>query len=222
MSEYQTYVDILTRRHSCRAFQSRLVDRAVIEQIITAAQRVPSWCNSQPWQVTITSGETTEQVRASLIHAAQNDPHAPDVEFPTEYTGEYKTRRSVCGWQLYDAVGVPKGDRDGARIQMMENYRLFGAPHLALITAPANLGSYGMLDCGSFVSAFTIAATSLGIGTIAQAAVAGYAPTLRKLLNIADDRLILCGISFGYADTDHPANGFRTERAPLSEFVTFA
>jgi hypothetical protein len=30
---------------------------------------------------------------------------------------------------------------------------------------------------------------------------------------------VLCAISFGFADTDHPANSFRTQRADLDEFV---
>ena len=38
---------------------------------------------------------------------------------------------------------------------------------------------------------------------------------------IADDRLVVCGISFGYEDAAHPANSFRTRRAPLSEAVAW-
>ncbi len=30
----------------------------------------------------------------------------------------------------------------------------------------------------------------------------------------------MVGISFGFADTDHPANNYRTARAPLNEVVT--
>ena len=39
---------------------------------------------------------------------------------------------------------------------------------------------------------------------------------------IGEDRLILCTITFGYKDPDHPANAFRTDRAPLSEILSFA
>jgi nitroreductase len=42
---------------------------------------------------------------------------------------------------------------------------------------------------------------------------------LHEMLEIPEDRLILCAISFGYADKDHPANGFRTSRAGLEEFA---
>ena len=45
---------LLDARHSCRAFQDRPVDRAVIKRILEIAQRSPSWCNTQPWEVFVT------------------------------------------------------------------------------------------------------------------------------------------------------------------------
>nr|WP_217359525.1 nitroreductase [Ruegeria arenilitoris] len=210
---------LLAVRHSCRAFLPDLVPREQIEQILTSAARVPSWCNAQPWQVVVTSGDETDQFRAALQKEAMTGAPAPDVPFPTSYSGAYKDRRRACGWALYDAVGVERGDRAASARQMMENFSLFGAPHCAIITSPKELGAYGALDCGGFVTAFSLAAQALGVATIPQAAVATYSPFLRRYFDIPDDRMILCAISFGYADKDHPANSFRTDRADLSEIV---
>lgn len=66
-----------------------------------------------------------------------------------------------------------------------------------------------------------LAFESLGVATIAQAALAKYSALVRNTLGIADDRLMLCGVSFGYEDCEHPANAFRTSRAPLSEVVSW-
>lgn len=206
-------------RHSCRAFLPDQVPQKVISEIIATAQRVPSWCNAQPWKVTVTSGDETDRFRAALQdEVAQGSPD-PDVAFPREYTGEYLDRRRTCGWQLYDAVGVQKGDREGSGREMMRNFALFDAPHCAILSSPRELGTYGALDCGGFVTAFTLAAQARGVATIAQAAIAGYGPFLHRYFAIPGDRLILCAISFGFADSGHPANGFRTERAKLCEFV---
>ena len=128
-------------------------------------------------------------------------------------------RRSECGWQLYDAVGVEKGDRVASEQQTMENYRFFGAPHVAFVTSPAALGAYGILDCGAFVTGFMLAAQALGLASIAQAALAGHASLVRDALKVPEDRQILCGISFGYSDTAHPANSFRTTRAAVDEVM---
>jgi nitroreductase len=83
------------------------------------------------------------------------------------------------------------------------------------------LGTYGAIDCGAYVSTFMTAACSLGVASIAQAALAAYPEVLRAQLGIPADRLIICGISFGYEDVDHPANKFRTSRAPVSECVVW-
>ncbi len=212
---------VMAARHSCRGFLPDAVPRAQIEQILRCASRVPSWCNAQPWQVVVTSGAETDAFRTALRREAETGSHQPDLPFPTSYNGAYQDRRRACGWALYDAVGVKKGDRTGSAQQMMRNFDLFDAPHCAIVSSPADLGGYGALDCGGFVTAFTLAAKTLGIATIPQAAVASYSPFLHRYFDIPESRLILCAISFGYADTDHPANGFRTDRAGLGEFVTW-
>jgi nitroreductase len=210
---------LFASRHSCRAFRPDQVPRDTIEQIITTAQRVPSWCNAQSWNLTITSGTQTDQFRDALQKEVSSRAPKPDLAFPTSYSGAYKTRRSACGWKLYDAVGVEKGDRAGSAHQMMQNFALFGAPHCAIISSPAELGAYGALDCGGFVTGFTLAAQAQGVATIPQAAIASYGPFLHQYFAIPDDQLILCAISFGYSDTDHAANGFRTDRDALDAFV---
>ena len=213
--------NLFLARHSCRAFRPDPVPRDVIKEILSCAQRVPSWCNAQPWKLTITSGAETDRLRQALVRAAESDSHSPDLDFPTRYENEYQTRRRKCGWALYQAVGVQKGDREASRAQMMENFSLFGAPHCAILSSPVELGGYGAMDCGGFVAGFTLAAQAAGVATIPQAAVASYAPLLHEMLEIPQDRIILCAISFGYGDPDHPANSFRTARAPLPEFTSW-
>jgi nitroreductase len=212
MTQFDTLDAILSARHSCRAFLPDTVPQDTVSNIVAAAQKVPSWCNAQPWQLTITSGKATDQFRDAIFAQALSNAPAPDMAWPTGYSGIYKDRRRTCGFQLYDAVGVAKGDHAASAKQMMENYRLFGAPHVAIVTSPAELGPYGAMDCGGFVTAFTLAAAAKGIASIAQAAIAAHAPMVRAHFDLPQDRLILCAISFGYADTEHPANSFRTQR----------
>ncbi|SDW67455.1 Nitroreductase [Ruegeria halocynthiae] len=210
---------LLTGRHSCRAFRSDRIPRPQIEQIIANAMRVPSWCNAQPWKVVVTCGAETDRFRKALQHEAAHAAPAPDLPFPSGYSGVYQDRRRACGWALNNAVGIEKGDRAASARQMMENYALFGAPHCAILSCPAELGPYGAMDCGGFVTAFALAAQALGVACIPQAAVAAYGPFLHRYFEISDDRLILCAISFGYTDEDHPANAFRTERAALEDVL---
>lgn len=212
---------LLDGRFSCRAFGPDPVPQTTVESIVRTAQKVPSWCNAQPWQLVITAGAETDRFRDALFAAASSTAPAPDMEWPKAYPGVYGDRRRACGFQLYDAVGVTKGDRAAGAAQMMENYRLFGAPHVAIVTSPAALGPYGAMDTGGFVTAFCLAAQAEGVATIPQAAIAAQAPFVRAYFDIPEDRLILCAISFGYADPDHPANSFRTDRASPADVIAW-
>lgn len=218
---FSSLSSLLEARHSCRAFRPDPIPRDTIEAIVAAAQRVPSWCNAQPWQLTIVSGTEIERFRAALYAHAAAAPPDPDLEWPKGYPGMYGDRRRACGFQLYEAVGIARGDRAASAAQMLENYRFFGAPHVAIVTTPVDLGLYGAVDCGGFVTAFTLAAQAMDVATIAQAAIAAHAPFVRDWLDLPQDRHVLCAISFGRADRDHPANAFRTDRAAPSDVITW-
>lgn len=210
-----SFATLLADRYSCRGFLPRPVPRETIEQILALAQRTPSWCNSQPWQVVITSGAATERFRSALYEYARTHDATPDFPFPREYRGIYLERRRECGFQLFAAVGVKRGDREAGTRQTMENFHLFGAPHTAIVTTDEALGVYGAIDCGAYVSNFALAAKSLGVASIAQAALARHPQFTREFFGLPEDRSIVCGISFGFEDPHHPANRFRTTRARL-------
>ena len=213
---------LLRARHSCRAFLPDPVPAPVIAQILEMAQRTASWCNSQPWQTIVTSGAATERFREAMYrHAASGAEGTSDLPRPREYRGVYQERRRESGFQLYNTLGIARGDKAAYERQALENFRFFGAPHVALITTDEALDVYGAVDCGGFVGNFLLAAQAFGVGTVAQAALARYAPFVRAHFGIPDDRLFVCGISFGYPDRDHPINGYRTNRAALSEAVTW-
>lgn len=215
----EAFQRLLQARTSCRAFTDRAVDRMLVEAALRDAQQVPSWCNSQPWEVHACGQDETRRLSDAFFEHTKTAPHASDIPFPKAWEGVQQQRRRTCGWQLYEAVGVAKGDREASARQMRENFRLFGAQGFVLITTPKALGAYGVLDCGAFVTAFLLALEARGIGSVAMASVAGFAPFMRDWFDISEDRDVLCGVAFGYKDSGHPANGFRTERASLDEVV---
>ena len=116
-----------------------------------------------------------------------------------------------------DSACLPK--KPARRLFAFRNFQLFDAPHVAIIHSEAKLGPYGALDCGGFVSAFMLAAASLGVASIAQASVASFPAVIRSHFDLPQNRMVLCAISFGFEDPGHPANGFRTERASLNEVM---
>jgi nitroreductase len=214
--------ELLDERFSCRAFKSDPVPRPIIERILQAAQRTASWCNSQPWQVVIASGEAKENFRKEIYAAASSGgPDDGDFPFPREYRGVYLERRRESGFQLYNTLGIVRGDRTAYAKQALENFNFFGAPHVAIIHTDEALGVYGAIDCGAYVGNFMLAAQALGLGTIPQAALAHQSGLIRRHFKLSDDRRVVCGISFGYADRDHRINSYRTSRASVAEAVVF-
>lgn len=221
MTQSEFFADLLRTRASCRGFRPETVSHEVIDAVLADAQHVPSWCNSQPWHVTACGAEETARLATALYDHVVDAPHASDIAFPAAYEGEYQARRRACGWQLYEAVGIEKGDRAGSAQQMRENFRLFGAPHFLLITTPKALGPYGVLDCGAFVTAVLLGLQARGLGGIAMASIAGFSPFMRDWFDVSEERDVLCGIALGRPDPDHPANQFRTARAPAQEAVSW-
>ncbi|WP_433725446.1 nitroreductase [Nocardia sp. CA-129566] len=219
--EFTALSRILDDRWTCRQFTTDQIPRDTIEAMLRLAQRTPSWCNTQPWQVVVTEGAGTDRFRAELLeHIATATPE-PDFAFPAQYTGVYRDRRRECGLRLYDSVGIVKGDHAGTMRQARRNFELFDAPHVAIITTEADLGVYGAVDCGLYIGTFLLAAQSLGLGAAPQAALASYSPFLRTYFDLPQHRRVVAAISFGYPNPNHPVNAFRTSREDLDQVATW-
>jgi len=214
---------LMSERFSCRGYRSDPVPDTIITSIFDTARLTASWCNTQPWQMVVTRPGTTEPFADALVHQTlQATEIESDLPFPPEYRGDFLSRRRAAGFALYEAVGIKRGDMEGRRRQALENFRFFGAPHVAILSTPAELGPYGAVDCGGFIASFLLAAKAHGVATTPQAALAQHSNFIRSYLDIPESRLVICGISFGYPDMTHPANTFRTTRVSAVEIFRFA
>lgn len=214
---------LLQDRHSCRGFLPAPVPRPLIESVLNTAQRTASWSNTQPWFVHIVSGKVLTAIADDLIARVEGKVAIhPELDWPREFPPVHLARKRDCGWSLYGAVGIQKGDREASARFTKDNFRMFGAPHLAVVCSHEALGTHGVMDSGAWVTTFLLAAEAAGLGAIAQAALASWPDVLRAHLPIDPDHRVICGISFGYEDKTRPANAFRTKRAPISEVVTWS
>ena len=220
-NDFEALNRLLDDRWTCRAFTDEVVPKAEVDRLLTLAQRTPSWCNTQPWDVIVTAEDETARLRKALAAHVMSQPQGSDFEFPTGFPGAYGDRRRECGFQLYDSLGIEKADVDGRLRQMLRNFDFFDAPHVALITVEADLGPYALLDTGIYVNSFLLGAQALGIAAAPQAALAGYADFFRDYFDLPVNRRVALGISFGYAAQAEPVNGFRTSRAELADVVAW-
>ncbi|CAM3306779.1 nitroreductase [Nocardioides dubius] len=212
--------EILQERYSCRAFASEPVEQSVLADVFALAQRTPSWCNTQPWQVHLLSGEARASLSKALVESVLAGQGGSDFPLP-DYVGASDDRRKVAGFGLYQALEIAREDKLARGAQMLKNFEFFGAPHVAVITTDAPLGFYGGVDCGGFVANLVNAAHAQGLGTCAQGAIAMQAPVVREFLDLPEDRLVVCAVSIGRPDASDPVNAFRTERAEAADVVTY-
>ena len=219
-NDYETLLRLMRARHTTRAFRPEPVPREDIQRMLEAAQLVASWHNVQPWQGIVTSGESTERFRAALLEAARTSEVNSDLPQPEEYLGVYKDRRRTAGYGLYESLGIERSDFEARNAQTLENFRLFGAPHVLIIHSASALGPYGVLDCGAYISMVLLAAESLGLAAAPQAAIAMQSRLVHEHFGIPADRVVVAGVSFGF-ESDHVVNAFRTERASISEAVSW-
>ncbi|MDO7869055.1 nitroreductase [Nocardioides jiangxiensis] len=207
------------RRSTCRAYADEPVPAETLDALLRMAQRTASWCNTQPWQVEVVSGAALVDLREALVAHVLSSPTSPDLEWPTSFPGVYGERRRECGFQLYDALGIERSDKDARFVQMLKNFEFFGAPHVAIVHTPAELGPYGAVDAGLWLQSFLLGAEALGLGAAPQAALASYGAFFREWFGLGEDRMVVFGVSFGFPAADAPVNGFRTDRAAVSDAV---
>jgi nitroreductase len=208
-------------RRSTRAFRPEPIPQATLTQLLAAAQRAPSWCNTQPWRVAVTSPAETAALSSAMQAAATSGLPQAEVPFVLDYPSPYKEHRVACGVALYQAMGVTREDKAGRYAAWLRNYAFFDAPHMAIISCDRRLGPYVYVDVGVWLGYVLTAAAALGIATCPMASVAAYPAPLRARLTIPETETILFGLALGYPDESAPANQCRTTRDPVDSNVTF-
>jgi nitroreductase len=216
----------ITSRRSLRAFQPTPVPRATIEQILSVAARAPSGTNTQPWKVTVLTGDAKARLSAA-IGAAYDDPeerarHTEEYAYyPTEWVPPYIDRRRKVGWDLYGLLGIAKTDKARMHAQHGRNFDFFGAPVGLIFTIDRVLRQGSWLDYGMFLQNIMVAARARGLDTCPQAAFTQWHRIIAEQLQLPASEMVVCGMALGHAVPDAPENQLLTERAPVAEFTRF-
>jgi len=212
----------INERRSVRGFfPDRPVPGEIITECLTLAQRAPSNCNVQPWQVYVASGATRDRLKETLTKAIF-DGQLPDAEDGSaDFAGDHRRLQVQCAVALYKEMGIARDDQLGRMQAFMRNFEFFDAPHVAIICMDRKYGVRVALDVGAWLQTFLLALWSRGVASVSQASLCTYPGIVRRELSIPEEQRILCGVSFGYEDTSVPANRTRQTREPLASNVRF-
>ena len=214
--------DAVASRRSLRAFLPDVVSLDLLQDIMFKASRAPSGTNMQPWNVHLLTGESLRKVSNAVCEDYDNNVPYDEEQpyYPDTFFEPYLARRRKVGWDLYSLVGIEKGDKVKMKAQHRRNYEFFDAPAGAVFTIHRDLNIGSWLDYGMYLQNVMLLAREAGLHTCPQAAFCGYHKSIRKALPIADEEVVVCGMSIGYADFEAVENTLQTERADVSEFVT--
>jgi nitroreductase len=215
------FTTVVQERRSVRQYLPTPVPRDVLATVLDAAQRSPSNCNTQPWQVHILSGDIKDDFSKAITTAFDAGLDTKDFSFAvTDYDTASQARARAQGAAYYQALGIGRDDFDERRDAARRNLTFFGAPHVALLFMPAVGDNVRIAaDIGMYAQTFLLSLVAHGLAGIPQTMLGSYAEQARLLLGLPDDTKLLFGISFGYPDPDHPAAQYDIGRISASDNV---
>jgi nitroreductase len=220
-----TVDEAIRSRQSVRAFLPNPVGRSTVEELLRLASRSASGSNIQPWRVRVIAGDAKARLTQAIFDAVARDGFEPYQRewnyYPVRWREPFLGRRRKIGWDMYNLLGVAKGDFEGTQQARLRNYEFFGAPVGMIFTMDEDLEIGSWLDLGIFLGSVMIAARGHGLHTCPQAAFADFHSVIRPLLKIPENEVIVCGMALGHIDPDAPVNALNTERADLGAFATF-
>lgn len=214
--------NILKQRYSCRSFTNQAVNPDLLKQIFNSAQLAPSNCNVQPWEVLVVSGKKKDELKNKLIQAVMQQQKAqPDFNWNIAYSGKHRERQFGSANALYSSMDIAREDKQKRQMAMLRNWAFFDAPHVAIFTLDKYLDIMGAVDIGIYAQTLSLLLQEQGISSCMQGALGQFPGPIREMFELPDERGVLYGMSFGYADETAPANKARTVREDLEASVRF-
>ncbi len=205
--------EAVKRRMSVRAFRPDPVPGAVVRELLTLAAQAPSGGNLQPWRVYALSGQPLAEFKALV---ASSPMEAPEYDvYPANLWEPFRTRRYVCGEDLYASISIPREDRAARLRQLARNGAFFDAPVGLFFCLDRNLGPPQWSDLGMHMQTFMLLAVDKGLATCPQEYWARFPRTVAQFVGLPDDHMVFSGMALGYADEAAPINNWRTRRDPL-------
>lgn len=213
----------IKKRRSVRAFTQKTVPDEVLREVLETASAAPSNCNSQPWHLAIVSGEARDTLEKTILSEIMSGKAAAGVFKSGDQglTGRYRDRQLACATNYYTTVGIKREDKEARNALMLKNWQFFGAPHVGFLSMPKTMGEVNAVDVGIYLQSLMLLFVEYGLASCPQAALAYYPDPVFEIADIPQGNAILCGISFGYEDTNAPINKVPFVREPLAATVSF-
>ena len=197
---------------------------AMLQDILTKAQRAPSGGNVQPWEVSVVTGDALKNLIGAVGKQMMQGLAGLQPEYqiyPEPLPEPWMQRRRGVAAAMYDAMGVERTDRAARDAAMALNFNGFGAPVVLFVHCQRFMGPPQWADMGIWLQTVMLLLREAGLDSCPQEAWAVYGKAIRDQIGVGDDSMIYSGLAIGWADMDAPVNSFPVDRADLGEVVQF-
>lgn len=211
-------------RRSIRGFKADPVPVKVIDEIIEVAKGAPSSMNTQPWFFHVITGEPLERIRkGNTERMLAGHPVQREIPVGDGYQDQYRDRQVEIAVQLFEAMGIERGDKERRQDWVMRGFRQFDAPVSIVMTYEKSLepATIAHFDLGAVTYGLVLAAWDKGLGTVINGQGIMQSAVVREHANIPDDQVIMTCIAMGYPDMDFEANAVKSRRTPNEQIVTY-
>ena len=213
-------IEAIKARKSIRGFKPDQIPKETLKKVLELAVRSPSAENGQPWENTVVTGETLENIRhENIAKLNAKEPFNPEVQMHL-YHGIYKERHMKLAAQLYGLMGISRDDMEKRRSWVQRGFRFYDAPAAIILTASNSLDeSPTQFDLGCITQTICLAALGFGLGTCIVGQSVLYPDVVRKHCNIPDSERIAMAIAIGYPSAEFPANALQSTREPVENIT---
>ncbi len=216
-------IEAISARRSIRLFKPDPIPDEVLREVLATAIQSPSAMNTQPWAITVITGEALEKLRWDNVIAftagIEGHPEAGHVNFG----GVYRQRQVDLAIQIFKLMDIAREDKQKRADWSQRGFRYFDAPAAIFLSMEKVLDGcvISCLDVGAVMQTICLAAVKYGLGTCIEDQGVMYPELVRKHTGIPESHRIMIAIAIGYPEPDFPANQLRTPRELLEKQVTW-
>ena len=218
MDSLKAFKHLMAERHSARLFQKKEIPQETLKSIISTALDSPSWCNSQPWNIYVASGNTLSEIRKLWISKNEKGEKGYSDLDPGHRTDFSERCQKTIEFCREEGIKFLK-DPD-MKIFIYSQAVLFNSPSVIYLTLPKKRISYSVLDLGGLMMALVLSAKAHGVDSLIAYESIKYPDVIRKNCKIPDDEDIIIGIGLGYED-DNEFNKLRVTKLKIDDVCHF-
>lgn len=209
------FAKVLQRRRAIRRFNADSISVNTLHSIVAAAQQAPSWGDSQPWRVTIATGDTLARIKVAHRQRVQAGVKGHAELTAGKPTWPAASRENTHTW----LTGIQAFLGDQAPQLDAIQADLFDAPVLVYLTIPQGSPAWSVYDLGAFGQTLMLAAADYGVASMPAYEIIKYPDIVRQFTELPADQLLVMGIALGHRQADR-LNDYPAGRTDTHQILT--